>query len=177
MTMKKAIRPPSYTDLRLYTFCNFYLSSIQQGIQSAHVVSELFHVYADDCDDDVMLRSWAEFHKTIIVCNGGMGSDIVEGHELLAQAVQGKYPIASFNEEPAALGGVMMTNKDFDEGVMTAFGIVLPNTVYDADAVIGRYGHTGAWEFTLPNGVKHRWAVNSVEAKIMNYVSTKSLAR
>jgi hypothetical protein len=31
--------------LRLYTFCNFYLSSIQQGIQSAHIVSELFVDY------------------------------------------------------------------------------------------------------------------------------------
>jgi len=36
--------------MRLYTFVNYYLSSIQQGIQTAHIVSEMSN-YSENFPD------------------------------------------------------------------------------------------------------------------------------
>lgn len=174
---------PDYTALRLYTFCNFYLSSIQQGIQSAHVVSELYDTYmALDGDEDRMLAMWGAHHKTIIVCNGGMGQDVVDGFRLLEPLAQGVYPICSFNEEAAAFGAMMDDVHTGDlVGPMTAFGIVLPNTVYEAkpcwSKISGHARKTGAWEFGVHGVDYHKWSATSIEAQIMEYVSSKSLAR
>jgi len=176
--------PPPYKMLRLYTFCNFYLSSIQQGIQSAHVVSELFNVYDDNRGDDLLLKIWATKHKTIIVCNGGMGQDLIEGFDSLAELVQRRYPICSFNEEFNAFG-----SESYDEdsgcsvGPMTCFGIVLPDTVFDAKPVWKKEGprqiarKTGEWEYGAHGIDYFKWAANSVEATICEYVTSKHLAR
>jgi len=174
---------PSYTALRLYTFCNFYLSSIQQGIQSAHVVSELYDTYEDDmAPPDRLLYDWGSKHKTIIVCNGGMGQDIVDGFLLLEPLCQVSYPICAFNEEYAAFGATMDDVHTGDEtGPMTAFGLVLPDTVYDARPVYTSKGgvkrRTGAWEYGVHGVSYHKWSSRTPEAAIMDYVSSKSLAR
>lgn len=107
--------------MRLYTFVNHYLSPIQHGIQTAHVVSELFNRYMNRtfygtplCDT---LMEWSLNHKTIIVLNGGFSSNLQNIYQVLSE--NHPYPVATFNE-----------GQDELNGALTAVGIVLPEKVY-----------------------------------------------
>lgn len=133
------------TNYRLYTFINFYLSSIQMGIQSAHIVSELFSKYYNSYDNgtqedsfrEAALNNWASNDKTIIVLNGGTSFDIRQDYitvDSLSRKMSsprgneiGKWflPVASFTEDHNALGA-------YEHGVVTGFGIVVPQEIWDA---------------------------------------------
>jgi hypothetical protein len=122
-------------ELRLYTFVNFYLSQIQQGIQTAHIVSEIMThpsngrvtISTDPVvqavtysAEDLMVMEWAELWKTIIVCNGGNKESLIELIDLFADC-DNQFPWAHFHEDEESLSGAL-----------TAVGIVLPDDVYDA---------------------------------------------
>jgi hypothetical protein len=114
------------SQLRLYTFANFYLSAIQAGIQSAHVVHELFVKYKNKptSDHSRTLYDWATNHKTMIVLNGGANDGINAVADLFinnAKRLKFPAPFASFNEDDISLGGIM-----------TAVGIILPEEIYEA---------------------------------------------
>lgn len=109
------------SNLRLYTFCNVYLSSIQQGIQSAHVTHELFVKYKYNFELSSRLFDWAENHKTMIVLNGGINESLHDLYNLLTtDKLSFPAPFACFNEDEKSLGGIM-----------TNVGIVLPEEIYD----------------------------------------------
>ncbi len=111
-------------DLRYYTFINFYLSSIQQGIQSAHVISDMFVKYKNTPEMLDRVYDWAENHKVLITLNGGANEDIQNTYtqlDKLSHKVSWILPVASFNEDEKSLGGVM-----------TGCGVVLPQWIYEA---------------------------------------------
>lgn len=108
--------------MRLYTFSNFYLSPIQIGIQTAHVVSELFAQY---CRGEVVnarvLMDWTANHKTIICLNGGNNAGVLSTYERLEVIGERlRLPYAKFHEDEQSLGGIV-----------TCCGIVVPQTIYD----------------------------------------------
>ncbi len=113
-------------EFRLYTFVNFYLSSIQQGIQSAHVTHSLFVKYPTESDSSI-LWDWAKNDKTMIVLNGGASSDIRTAFEALqhlkVEHDGEQLPIECFYED------------DSLNGMMTSFGVVVPRCFYDAKLV------------------------------------------
>lgn len=161
--------PPRHTETRLYSLCNFYLSSIQQGIQTAHVVSEL------SMQAHPLYQHWASLDKTIIVLNGGMTEHLKQAYQLLLdEGVARKYPLAAFYEEHAAFGA---------DGVMTCFGVIMPNTLYEARPVWSRpttrgpARKTGDWEFGVHGINHHVWKAGTVEAAILEVIADKHLAR
>ena len=100
---------------RCYHFGNFYLSSIQQGIQAAHAQMELFNKYTpnlgnDNMIDDVpqidMLFTWSNYHKTMICLNGGMNIDLITIHDTLETDIN-PYPWSRFIEHTDALNGLL----------------------------------------------------------------------
>jgi hypothetical protein len=103
-----------------------YLSSIQQGIQSAHVTHSLFVKYPSESHNSI-LWDWAKHDMTMIVLNGGGTQDIklafeaIQHLEIMNMGVQ--LPFESFHEDES-LGGIM-----------TSFGIVVPQSLYDAKPV------------------------------------------
>ena len=121
------------SELRFYSFVNFYLSSIQQGVQSFHVCHEMFNKYQDDPSvpsshpsDKAyrQLREWSKYHKTLIVLNGGANTDIEDTYYLLEKLSKNlsiPLPFAKFHEDEKSLGGIM-----------TACGCVLPQEIYEA---------------------------------------------
>lgn len=119
------------TDLRLYAFCNFYINSIGQGIQTAHVVGRMAKFYRKRNSDAANLFwQWLEEgcnNETIIVCNGGMGADISESYNKHENTLT-KLGIPSqiFYEEPRAFGT--------KEPTPTCWACVLPEEVYGARA-------------------------------------------
>lgn len=122
---------------RLYTFCNMYLSSIQQGIQSAHVVAELFNKYPGNVVSEetmesfvelrkkyLRLRDWAQYHKTIIVLNGGNNQSLNELYQFF-DSENNQYPFTCFYEDEQSLGSMM-----------TCIGVILPAKIYKAAELI-----------------------------------------
>lgn len=170
--------------LRLYTFVNFYLSSIQQGIQSAHVAVELFNEYRGKRNAAAsLLKSWAEEHKTMIVLNGGMACNVAQGYEEMALRRASTlstydkcpYPYAAFYEEPGAIHHA--------RSAITAWGIVLPSEVYDAKPVElfpSRSGFSIYSQEELekqPNLQSAFWESPSIEHYICGYLQGKRLAQ
>lgn len=117
--------------MRLYTFCNYYLSSIQQGIQSAHVVHDLFVKYATPNTPVELVKAkelydWATNHKTMVVLNGGNCESLYELVYFLSRG-QNPFPWTFFNEDTESLGNAL-----------TCVGIVLPESIYEACAALRR---------------------------------------
>lgn len=163
-------------ELRLYTFVNFYLSSIQQGIQTAHVVHSLFTKYIQDITDterhtknSIMLWDWAQNHKTIVVLNGGANADICEimyMMERLQHTRIGYLPFEGFNEDEMSLGSIL-----------TSVGVVVPQKFYEAKkddqvlgAQIGSYVYTGIDE-------SYVYEPNTPEHTFIDMLKSCSLAR
>lgn len=124
--------------MRLYTFTNMYLSSIQQGIQPLHVLGDMFVKYSptwDEAGNNInptsnevlydMLHDWAENHKTVICLNGGFSENL---HNLISDFLsdnENPYPWASFRE-----------GQDSLESALTSVGIVLPEHLYQAASAV-----------------------------------------
>jgi hypothetical protein len=111
--------------MRLYSFTNYYLSPLQQGLQTAHVVSTLFAKYLpSDTIQAEGLYDWAENHQTIVILNGGNQADL---RDLLQFFVQGdhRFPYTFFKEDEQSLNDCL-----------TCVGIVLPEYIYNAVAEV-----------------------------------------
>ena len=112
---------------RCYHFGNFYLSSIQQGIQSAHGQMELFNKYCpniyndneiEDCPAIDMLFTWSNKHKTMICLSGGDNNSLLDIKDIICVG-ENPYPNSYFNESNDALNGVL-----------TNVAIVLPERIF-----------------------------------------------
>ena len=116
-------------ELRLYTFTNFYLSSIQQGIQPAHAQNELMMAASlGETTDNEMLYDWAENHKTMICLNGGDFAGISDWCAFLHHS-DNPFPFAPFFEAVGAIGPVE---------VMTSVAVVLPERIFDTAGLVRR---------------------------------------
>lgn len=123
--------------MRAYFFGNMYLSSIQQGIQAAHVTHELFMKPHSE-EGNMYLFEWATNHKTMILLNAGYSEEIRRLVEFF-DTPDNPYPWASFNEGQDAL-----------DGALTCVGIVIPEQVYELAAAIREHGHTGIYAGAAP---------------------------
>jgi hypothetical protein len=168
---------------RLYTFINFYLSPIQQGIQSAHIVSNLFSKYLPPSDSYKILLDWATYDKTIIVCNGGMSEELNENFYLINQLfpTYSNYPFVNFFEADSALGIA-------GNGIMTGWGIILPESVYAAvfkqPETIGYFDpmhpdkYAPYYEYLNPLENDYiKYYFGTAEYSLLNVIKSKSLAR
>lgn len=112
--------------MRAYFFGNMYLSSIQQGIQSGHVIAEMFVKYPYEEELLVtqvlpfeFLYTWARDHKTMILLNGGYSETLHELYDFFCSE-NNPFPFAKFHEGRDAL-----------DGALTSVGIILPARIYD----------------------------------------------
>lgn len=114
-------------NMRCYHLNNFYLGGIHAGIQSAHAQHEMAMKYLGGAEakhphfgparDNY--KEWAKNHKTIIVLNAGMQSDLVGWVELLASNSFHEFAWAQFHEAEEALNGAL-----------TNVALVLPERIY-----------------------------------------------
>ena len=112
--------------MRAYFWGNMYMSSIQQGIQSLHCLSEMYVKYLVDeaqNEDDPRqscLLDWARDYKTVVILNAGEMSAL-GAVEFLMSAEDNPYPWASWRESPESLNGTL-----------TNVGVILPERMYKA---------------------------------------------
>lgn len=122
--------------MRCYHFGNYYMSSIQQGIQAAHCQMELFVKYENAIVPGYVtnqkrdLYDWAENHKTMICLSAGNNNQLKEIKELF-QSEQNKFPWSYFCEDEDSLGGIL-----------TNVAIVLPPEIYDTATKIRSGEHS-----------------------------------
>ena len=160
-------------NLRLYTFVNFYLSSIQQGIQSAHVATSLTSKYRGKRNAaSKLLQQYEDDGITLICLNGGAAIDVHLSYETYNRAFGAKsvYPFAKFEEEPGAIHP--------HSKAITAWGIVLPESVYNARPVEAFPSITGF--STVPQDIVQEydiWKEGSAEHHLCQLLQGKSLAR
>ena len=158
------------SQFRLYSFINMYLSQIQQGIQTAHIVHELFNkYYVMSSAAPTRLRDWSQSHKTIIVLNGGEGRAIDEMLEVTKPfAAKLDLPFADFHEDEG-LGNIR-----------TGFGIVLPEEIFDAkfEQFDTTSGLTRRYSFipSIPDGTAHFYYEDTVEYNFLQLLKQKRLA-
>lgn len=102
--------------MRLYSITNMYLSSIQNGIQTAHAIHEMFLKYSEESEQREQLIEWATDHKTIIVLNGGPSEKMLELLEIVQQ--MHIFPWSLFREPSL-------------ENALTSISIIVPTSYYD----------------------------------------------
>lgn len=171
--------------LRFYTFINFYLSSIQQGIQSAHVIHEAFVKHQEPSIERDVLYEWATNHKTIVVLNGGINADLKSLYDFIKmESHKGSFtlngyqlPWSCFNEDSQSLSSIM-----------TGVGIVLPEEIFDAvrdinkDAESREQGLPGGWWKYVRDPANsfcevERYSPISLEARFLEIYKSCGLAR
>ena len=148
--------------MRFYAAGNYYLSSIQQGIQAAHVLGEMITKYpSGDGPVGEQLSDWRVNHKTMILLNGGNADSLRGFYSLLERSDASALVFAKFNEDAQSL-----------DNALTSVGIIVPARLYDAtwtnDAV---YGFAGAWVDTTGKQLAG-W-----EAEFVTALKGMSLAR
>jgi hypothetical protein len=107
---------------RAYFFGNFYLSSIQQGIQAAHCMAEMFLHYGikDYYNQFTVMGIWANYDKTMICLNGGEATNLENIYnEIIPIAHILELPFAKFKEDSGL------------NNALTCVGIIVPDTIYD----------------------------------------------
>jgi len=118
-----ALRP-----LRLYSFVNFYLSDLQRGLQTAHLVGELNNKYEfSSAGAAPTLSKWQREHKTIIILNGGNCATIRDTLDVLREHNAG-FPFSMFTEDEQSLNNAL-----------TCVGIVFPEFTRDEANGAGFY--------------------------------------
>lgn len=139
--------------MRLYSFTNSYLSPIQKGIQTAHIVSEMSSVASNLSDilSDIGMNAdagdyfdWAKEHKTIIVLNGGNSKSL---REIKARLIDFNTFIHKFMPEYFVDFFIEDFHEDGDslDGALTAVGIILPEYLYDESALNSFISSNIAW--------------------------------
>ena len=105
---------------RLYTFvAGLYLSELQKGLQTAHVVSELSQFKRGS--QQAAFNDWALQDKTIIICNAGNHKGVVDcWTELERINTALSLPAAIFYEDEQSM------NK-----MATACGVIVPRKYWD----------------------------------------------
>lgn len=152
--------------MRAYFFGNMYLSQIQQGIQAAHVLGEMFIKYdqsSADAQKVEMLYEWAHGHKTMILLNGGY-SETIRGLLLFFTDEANPYPFAPFYE-----------GKDALDGALTDVGIILPEKIYTTAMLFRKYRQSttevpsprqqivDAGKLIIKPTPKNRWGIQTAE--------------
>ena len=123
----------SISNFRLYSFVNnVYMSPIQWGIQTAHLVGDMSQMFFNHQD----FIDWASQDKTIIVCQGGPVGSLIEWQTFLESYSLGNngfnFVVDTFFEDEYSLGGVI-----------TATGIILPQIMWDVERKFIRAKLTG----------------------------------
>jgi hypothetical protein len=118
--------------MRYYGFGNYYLSSIQQGIQAAHCIADMFVKYARYplSEDTRMLYNWAENHKTMVLLSGGNSDDLKALFQKFAELHL--LPCGSFKEDTQSLpwGSFKEDTQSLNDAV-THVGIIVPEIIYE----------------------------------------------
>jgi hypothetical protein len=114
----------SNREWRFYSFANLAIMPLQKGLQTAHLVSEVFvkYMYSSSAQAPITFE-WAQNHKTVIILNGGFHGDLISLYETLDPlAEELGLPVVKFHEDEQTM------NK-----MCTTVGIIVPSDIYNLE--------------------------------------------
>jgi len=120
-----------------------YLSALQAGLQTAHVVGELSCIDSTDefgRSSNWKFEQWASKDKVIIICNAFNSAGVKEAFERFSTfAKQFSLPCAIFHEDEQSLNGAA-----------TACGVIVPECFWN----VSLHSNTGSYDvYTKIDGV------------------------
>ena len=124
---------------RLYSFvAHHYLSPLQTGLQTAHVVSELSQFKFNTKQAEIF-NEWASRDKTIIICGAGNHQGVLDCHAELFRTGSGALalPVALFREDEQSMNGMA-----------TACGVIVPECYWSAKLEVGEDGNDNCAVYT-----------------------------
>lgn len=174
-----------YDKYRLYSFvAGLYLSPLQNGLQTAHAVSEMYADLEEGATKNMdAFRTWASKDKTIIICNALNSAGVAEAYNKASfYGTRLNLPVTVFNEDTQSLNDAP-----------TAAAIIVPRCIYDAQrapkptelsffkkmrvAIFGgRPPNKVAFTFTDDAGFVHEYNHGSIEAEFINFLKSYRLA-
>lgn len=104
--------------MRYYGFGNYYLSSLQQGLQAAHAIADLSVGLSQESPQYQTFEEWADCHKTIILLNGGNASQLTDLMVFL-DTNDHELPFVTFYEDHESLNSTI-----------THVGVIVPEKLY-----------------------------------------------
>lgn len=158
-------------ELRLYCFVNFYLSSIQQGIQTGHAAVDLVRKYTAHGNPlrasitsyhEHLVEQWADNYKTFIILNGGDSVGIANATDLIAK--NGVFPWASFSESENSL-----------KGIQTCVAVVLPEYIFAAEKQFKENGDYD-WIYRYEEEKSQVYSRGHQHFELVNFVKNCRLA-
>jgi hypothetical protein len=166
----------TYPNYRLYAFvANHYLSQLQLGLQTAHVVGSMSVKYDDDSREDGAFRIWAAQDKTIIILGAGNHQGVIDCYTEITRTNTMALPRAIFYEDEESMNDMA-----------TACGVVVPEKYWnvkffqEADT-FDQFGmlvkHTDAyWEHGLPDGQMVRYPLTHPEGQFISHIKSFRMA-
>lgn len=154
-------------EYRLYAFtANLYLSPLQLGLQTAHLVSEISATVAtnDLCVDPYW--QWAQADKTIIICGAANHAGVEEcWAELQRTATALGLPCAIFHEDEQSLNGAA-----------TVCGVVVPKKYWDTKPVKNEDGEIEVWSYIDENWNYTEYPLTHPEGQFIDHIKSFRLA-
>ena len=156
----------SPNNYRLYTFvAGLYLSELQKGLQTAHVVGELSQ-YKYNTNERNVFDDWALQDKTIIICNAGNHQGVRDcWSELVRINSALSLPAAIFYEDGQSMNGMA-----------TACGVIVPQCYYDVTFVPGGPCSEGEIGIHDARGYVRRYPLTHAEGQFINHIKKYRLA-
>jgi hypothetical protein len=142
---------------------NQYLSGAHIGIQTAHIVANLFVDYRGDGD----LFEWANEHQTIICLNGGDHENLNKIHEELIETDF----VCSIFSEPGL------------NGSFTAVGVIVSEKVYELAAQMRAFptqrilNESNEWIRYETKPGEGFWKYSDDDLKLISIINSYALAR
>lgn len=161
---------------RLYSFvANHYISPLQCGLQTAHVVGDLSVRYKHNTEQHKAYEDWAAKDKTVIILGAGNHKGIVDCYQELQRVA-----------EPLGLAFTIFCEDEQSMNRMaTACGVIVPekyyNTVFDkSDSTmdISPETHPGYffYEHIDANFVATRYRLTHPEGQFIHHIKKYRLA-
>jgi hypothetical protein len=159
---------------RLYSFvANGYLSPLQCGLQTAHVVGEIANDVASHKGEDIhsyrAFFEWAEQDKTIIICAAFNHQGVVDCYAELERTGRGALclPSAIFREDEQSMNSMA-----------TACGIVVPQKYWDTEPDQDKFtGSITAWVYNnIDTHEYERYPLTHPEGQFIAHIKKYRLA-
>lgn len=153
---------------RFYSLVNFYLSSIQQGIQSGHALGEIVNKNIEQPNETekTIIKSFLKNDKTWVVLNGGAHDDIVNFYGFLEtnkNYFKYRVPFAPFYEDNKSLGGIM-----------TCVGLIVPEQYFNCvkDPITDSY-----FKIISDDPEEFPFPKESIDWQLLEYIKRCPLAK
>jgi len=159
-------------NFRAYHFGNFYLSSIQQGIQTAHCQTNMFLKYIGGTQPDQLedLLKWVKEPVTICL-NGGANEQLEDMLNFLGSGFESKdnnFAWDFFQEDQQSL------NK-----MITNVGVIVPSYIWDPKQYIIDKFYMGdsKMEINVDDALLYDCGYSSFNVELINRINSCGLAR